>query len=477
MPNTKFNNKSFNAEAFKYLVGRVPNLKMNEIKKSKALVSNPDIKDVFASQDGTAYARLAMRGLADGDAVNYDGQTDITATTTKTFEQGVVVVGRAKGWIERDFSYDVTGGVDFMENVAQQIAGYKDGLDQDTLLAILEGIFKMTGTKNEEFVTNHTHNVISTTTGKMAAETLNTAVQKACGDNKKKFSLVFMHSAVATNLENLNLLEHLKYTDKDGVTRELDLGTWNGKLVVIDDALPHVDVPAVSAANAVPGVYTITIKSPGAAIGDKIKIAGHEYTCTDAGSGAGEFADTTSGTTLAAALVTLLNAETTGEAVKYTWTSSGAVITATEDAGGVGGVPALVVTMKDDGGILRATLATTTLGKLAVSAADAYSYYVTYVLGEGAISYEDIGVKVAYEMARDAATNGGQDTLYIRQRKCFAPFGLSYEKVNQASLSPTDTELKDGVNWSLVHSGEVAEGDRSYINHRAIAIARILSKG
>ena len=130
MPNTKFDAKSFNAEAFKYKVGTVPNLKMNELKKSSALVGNPDIKDVFSSQNGTGYARIAMRGLADGDAVNYDGQTDITATSTKTFEQGVVVVGRAKGWVERDFSYDITGKVDFMDNIAKQIAEYKDGLDQ-----------------------------------------------------------------------------------------------------------------------------------------------------------------------------------------------------------------------------------------------------------------------------------------------------------------------------------------------------------
>ena len=70
-----------------------------------------------------------MRGLLDGDAVNYDGQTDITATSLKTFEQGVVVVGRAKAWVERDFSYDITGGQDFMDAVAAQIAEYKDGLD------------------------------------------------------------------------------------------------------------------------------------------------------------------------------------------------------------------------------------------------------------------------------------------------------------------------------------------------------------
>ena len=112
MANTKFDAKSFNPEAFRYMVGRVPNLKMNEIVKSKALVRNPDVQATFSSENGTAYARIAMRGLLDGEAVNYDGATDIEATSTKTFEQGMVAVGRAKAWVEKDFSFDITGGVD-----------------------------------------------------------------------------------------------------------------------------------------------------------------------------------------------------------------------------------------------------------------------------------------------------------------------------------------------------------------------------
>lgn len=52
MPNNKFDSKSFNAEAFKYMVARVPNLNMNEIKKSRALAANPDIQEVFSGQNG-----------------------------------------------------------------------------------------------------------------------------------------------------------------------------------------------------------------------------------------------------------------------------------------------------------------------------------------------------------------------------------------------------------------------------------------
>ena len=350
----KFDSKSFNPQAFKYKADRVPRTRLNEFRKSKVLAGNPDIRDVFSTQDGTGYARIAMRGLLDGDAVNYDGQTDIEATSTKTFEQGVVVVGRAKAWVEKDFSYDITGGVDFMDNVAQQVVDYWQDIDQDTLLAILKGVFSMTGGKNAEFVKNHSFTV----SGAMEATTLNSATAQACGDRKKKFAMIFMHSVPATNLENLNLLTALKYTDKDGVTRDLTLYSWNGKLVVVDDGMPVRDVA--------------------------------------------------------------------------------------ESANGAG---------------------------------DGYTEYTSYVLGEGSIHFEDIGAKVPFEMARDPKTNGGQDTLYTRQRKVFAPFGISYEKASQSTLSPTNAELANGANWALVHSGESQEANRSYIDHKAIPLCRILSRG
>lgn len=65
----------------------------------------------------------------------------------------------------------------------------------------------------------------------------------------------------------------------------------------------------------------------------------------------------------------------------------------------------------------------------------------------------------------------------MRQRKVFAPVGISYENTTHASLSPTDAELENGNNWALVNSGETSETDRSYIDHRAIAICRIISRG
>lgn len=393
MANSKFDAKSFNPEAFKYMVGRVPNLTLNALKKSRALAGNPDIRAVFTSQNGTGYARLAMRGLLDGDAVNYDGETDITATSTKTFEQGMVVVGRAKAWTEKDFSYDITGGVDFMGNVSAQVAEYKDTLDQKTLLSILKGVFAMptSDAKNKEFVEKHSTTIYAP----MSATTLNSAVNKACGANKQKFSLVFMHSDVATNLENMKLLEFMKQTDGDGIQKDLTLATWNGRTVVVDDDLPAVTGYADAEADT-PGA--LVIKASGASGASEIDLA---------------------------------------KATPYFGTR----------------------TLAADMYVVPAT------------------QYTTFIMGNGAISYEDIGAKVPYEMARDPKTNGGVDTLYMRQRKVFSPYGISYEKKSQIKLSPTDTDLENGQNWTLVHSGESTASQRTYINHKAIPIARIQSLG
>ncbi|MBA9087479.1 hypothetical protein FHR92_003964 [Fontibacillus solani] len=354
----KFDAKTFNDKAFGKYVDIVPKLKKNELIKSKALQPNSQIKDAFKAQTGVVYAIIPMFGRIDGDALNYDGETDITATSTTTYERGVVVIGRSKAWVEKDFAEDVTGGAGFMSNVARQVAEYWDEVDQDTLLAILEGIFKMTGANNLKFVNGHTYDISELDTGNVVgAATLNSAIQKASGDKKSKFTIAIMHSTVATNLENLKLLAYMTYTDSLGIERQLQLATWNGRAVLIDDGMPVEEVPESA-----------------------------------------------------------------------------------EDAG------------------------------------DGYFKYTTYVLGDGAFDHEDIGAEVPYAMVRDEKTAGGQTYLYSRQRKVFAPYGISFTKSSMATKSPTDAELKNGANWELVHDGGTGNG-RKYIDHKAIPIARIVSRG
>lgn len=242
----RFNEKEFNPMAFGKYVENVPKLRTNALIRSRAIVGNDMMKNIMQAQTGTAAATIPLYGNLDGAPVNYDGKTDITSTSTTTYAWKIHSYGRAKAWTEMDFAEDITGGAEFMNNVGDQVSSYWEDQTQETMLSILKGIFAMTGAENKKFVDNHTLD-ISGKTGEdkdgnplncVGAATLNTAAQKACGDNKSKFSLIVMHSVVATNLENMRLLQYLKYTDKDGIQHDLTLGTWNGRTVLVDDNMP-----------------------------------------------------------------------------------------------------------------------------------------------------------------------------------------------------------------------------------------------
>ena len=400
----QFDSKIFNGEVFQKYVDRVPNLKLNELLKSRAITNRQDLAAAMADQVGGNYLTTPLKGLISGTApLNYDGVTDITAHTTQTFSHSRVVVGRANAWTEKDFSYDITGGVDFMENVAQQVAEYWDEIDQATIVAILNGVFSMTDTEGARFVSEHTHDVHAVQnsegkTGFMDGTTLNTAIQKASGDHKNKFSLAIMHSVVATNLENMKILVYLKYNDANGMERETGMATLNGRLVIIDDSMPVLEDE---------GTATFTKTS------DTSVQAGKTYYTR------------------------------TGSAGKYHYVA--------------------VTTPQDDN-----------VNNYYEKTGAGDPMYVTYLFGDGAIEYTNCGAKVPAEMSRDPKTNGGQDTLYNRQRKCFAPYGISFTKANMSTLSPTDAELSDGANWELVNTGGT---NKKYINIKAIPIARIISLG
>ena len=346
-----FDAKNFNGEVFGAYVDATENLNRNELLKSGAIVEKSQYASMLPDQTGGNYISVPIKARITGTTVNYDGNTDITTESRKTYTQGRIVVGRAQGWTEKDFTVDVTGE-DFLP-AAEEIAQFWDDVDQQTILATLEGIFSMTGAKNLEFVNNHTYDITDNETNNKFDEiTLNTAMQKAIGDNKAKFSVAIMHSVVATNVENLNLIGHLKYTDAEGVTKDLQLGTLNGRIVLVDDSMPIEVVP---------------------------------------------------------------EAEGQEEYIKYT----------------------------------------------------------TYVLGNGAIEYTNCGAKKPYSMSEDDAKNGGETTLWSRQRKIFSPYGISFK--NTGIISPTDEQLKTGSNWTLANSNE--SGTASYFPHKAIPIARIITRG
>lgn len=231
-----FEKKYWNGAVFQKYLETIPRIKQNALLTSGVLRNRTDLKRLLVDQVGGNYINVPIVGRIGGDVQNYDGNTDITATGIGTFLQSMIVFGRAKAWQEKDFTQDITGK-NFMEEIAKQVSDYWEDVDQADLLAVLAGIF---GVTDGNFADSHTMDLTANASAAnqvVNATTLNNAAQKAAGANKNIFTMAIMHSQVATNLENLQLLEYWKQTDTNGIQRQMALASLNGKTVIIDDDL------------------------------------------------------------------------------------------------------------------------------------------------------------------------------------------------------------------------------------------------
>ena len=259
-----------------------------------------------------------------------------------------------------------------------------------------------------------------------------------------------MDSAVATGLENKNLLTYKKYNDANGMERDADVGTINGKDVLVDDDAKTFQKKI---ADAVAGVYSLVVTTA-LVSGDSVEVAGVEY---EYSSGA------TSKSAQATAIAAAINADTEAKKL-YTASASSDTVTITENAGKEGtGAPEVDQTGSTTGVL---TLTTTTTGKAAVYR----TVHVTYVLGTGAFKHTKCEVHIPYEMDRDPKKNGGETLLYVRHRDVFIPAGFTFTKSSLAKKSPTDVELANGANWAVV-----ADGEGNKIDMKLIPIARVLT--
>lgn len=241
MTKAYFNAKTFNSEAFGKYEGTIPTLRLNALIGAGVLAGDGAIQSTFSENTGMESATVPMFGRASGYVQEYDGGTNLTTgNTANTYTRTAQVFRKAGVWTERDFSYDITGGVDFLSQMAGQIVEHKQDLIQDLMLGTLDGLFSMPSTiaENGAFVSEHTLDITETAKPGMSATTLNGAIQKACGDRRGKFTLGAFSSKIVSDLEDINAVDYLTQTDSAGMTRSLAMGTWNGKTIFEDDGMP-----------------------------------------------------------------------------------------------------------------------------------------------------------------------------------------------------------------------------------------------
>ena len=372
----------FDKEVFNYSWKNTPDLFLDNILASGAVERDSEIARLIAN-GSNSYVVPYYNNLG-GDEQLYDGVTDFTYDSITGGHYKGVVYGRMKAWDAISFIKDFNSGADPMGQIVKGVATYWQKKRQERLVKLLETIFNITDT---DFA-NHTLDIASETgtVGEeniIGATTIGDAIVKANGDNASGYSLAIMHSKVAQDLANLQLLEFSKYTDERGITRRLPIANINGMTVIVNDGVP---------------------------VDKKIS-----YALTDD--------------------ETLDDDKTyyTKHATKDEYTA---------------------VAEPDEDNI--ATYYEKT---------DLPDEYTTFILGNGAIKFEDAPVAIPVEMARNAEKAGGKDMIYTRVRETFAPYGFSFtaDVSAAANIAVPDSILLDPENWER------------HIDAKAVMMARVIS--
>lgn len=413
----------FDEEIFGAFLDNEPDLVSNAMVQCGALVNDAYIADLIAG-GGNVYTMPFYGALADDNDQNYDGQTDIQLSTMGATQQTGVVYGRAKGWFADDFVADFTAA-NPMAAIAARVAKYWQNKKQARFIGIANAVLGISA------MSSHVK-----TLNTLGVTTISDTAQEIWGEHKGMASMAVMHSAIAQLYEDMERVEYLKYTDPNGVTRELPIYQVNGLLAIIDDGVPKGTTGATSA-----GVYTITCG--GTFAKDDVITINTSIECEL------DTSDVTDATAVATALKSALEADETFNAT-YSMTRSQGVITCTEKSGHYGaGKPTASVTSS----------AGTCVTAQTTAPGNAKTTYHTYLFGAGAFRQAQAPVAHPTFFGRDELKRGGMAYFGNRFRETIHPNGFNYTLPTTGSpakpvVSPTDAQLADSTKWGLAYSDQ-----------------------
>lgn len=207
--------------------------------ESGAVVEDSQIANLIA--DGGNYFTMPFYKTLEGNEVNYDGVTDITADGNDSGIFHGVVYGRAKGWKAVDFVKDFSTA-DPMRAILNQVQKWKSKKMQTRLIGILNAVLGITGTGATASWENHKKDICSATStitddNKISLTTLRSLAREANGDQANGYALAIMHSEVAGRLEDLQVTNFYRY-NKDGMEYDVNVGRSGNLMILVTDEVP-----------------------------------------------------------------------------------------------------------------------------------------------------------------------------------------------------------------------------------------------
>ena len=225
-----FDSKAYNPQAFGRYINSIPKVRKNEMIKANIFTSDKNLKALFNTQSTAVYAVQPLVGEFNANVQDLDGATDITGGQLDTYYYGITSYIKSIAGTEKDYTKDIIPGLNALDHIANKFSAKWDDVDEDTLVAIIKGIFASTTDGLDVFAQKHT-----LTVDKVTEDSIYDCTQKACGDHADSFSLVIMHSKIANELAKKQLLQYIKYTDERGIERNTRIAQWGALTVLVDD--------------------------------------------------------------------------------------------------------------------------------------------------------------------------------------------------------------------------------------------------
>ena len=383
----------------------------SEIVASGAVENNSTLNEMLSSGGATTFTMPKWEDLT-GESDVYTAEKDSETQKVGSHAEIGVKIMREKSWGFHDLAHSFAAD-DPARDFAAKVGRWWRRDEKRNLMAILKGV--IASSDMADHVLDITGKTQKTIDGKKVLD-----AKQLLGDAADNLSLIYMHSAVFTELQKQQLINYVQPADA-----KIAMPTYLGYNVICDDSAP-VDVGS----GGTKGVYTVTLGGTLTA-DDVVTVAGVSHTVT---SGDADL------TAVATALKNALNARPAITKV-YDVTSSSGVITFTQKIAGTGDQPTASVS---EDATITATAATTTAGVAGVD------IFTTFLLARGCIQ-RGIGTPPGFigtEMEREAKASTTK--IYTRQSKILHPKGLTWNaRANDLVYeTPSDTELATGAYWA-----------------------------
>lgn len=373
-----------------------------------AIENNPTLNQLITG-GGTIFHMPKWNDLSGNSEVLTD-QSSLGVDKITSYQELATMMIRGKAWGANELAGALAGD-DPMKAIASLVADWWVRDEKHTLMSILNGIFASDSMSDLVLDIHSEAGDASKISGTAVLD-----AKQLMGDASDLLTMVYMHSAVFTELQKQNMIQFIPVAES-----HIQIPTYLGYRVVMDDSAPRVAKRPATWIATLGGTY---------ATDDTVTLAGVTYTVT---------ASDTTNAKIATALAAAINADSTASAT-YKATADGEKVTVAQKVPGTGSA---VTGSK-----------TSTAGTIAVAdgqSAITKDYYTTYLLSRGCIQ-RGVGVPVSLtpvETDRDSLAS--VDYLINRQAKVLHPKGISWiGAANISGPTPSDDEFAIGTNWNRV---------------------------